>query len=232
VSHLQDAPLAPNMKKGAPVEKVTVFVMGRRAGAVELLLLYHPHAGIHLPAGTVEAGESAMAAALREAQEETGLQGLVWGGLLGVEREELAPAHGVMALSTPVYIRPEAATFSYASATLRNGMLVEVLRADGDFLQVRYAESDRFPDPQYKTFELVGWVPAHTVSGVRVRHFARLTVPNSSSDFSLDSVFDSASSSWTNLDDHHNFTLRWHRLDTLPELVPPQAPWLRYLPAE
>jgi 8-oxo-dGTP pyrophosphatase MutT (NUDIX family) len=76
------------MKKAPPAEKVTIFVMGERAGAAEILFLYHPHAGIQLPAGTVDVGESAMEAALREAQEETGLQGLVWGGMLGEEREE------------------------------------------------------------------------------------------------------------------------------------------------
>jgi 8-oxo-dGTP pyrophosphatase MutT (NUDIX family) len=215
-------PLDASLKKGAPVEKVTVFVMNRRVGIAELLLLYHPHAGIQLPAGTVETGESAMAAALREAQEETGLHNLVWGGMLGVEREELPLDKGVVALTTPVYTRADLT--SYSMATLRHGYLVDVVRAAGDFLQVHYAENDRYPDPQYTTFELLGWVPANTITGVRIRHFAWLAAPDTASD--------SAPSSWTNFEDFHNFTLRWHPLDALPELVPPQAPWLRYLPAQ
>jgi 8-oxo-dGTP pyrophosphatase MutT (NUDIX family) len=207
------------VKRGAPAEKVTVFVMGQRDGVDELLLLYHPHAGIQLPAGTMEDGESAMDAALREGEEETGLQGLVWGELLGKERVELASDKGFMAFSTPVMIRPDGATRSYVAGMLRRGIFVDVLRAEGEFLQVRYAEFDRFPDPQYVTFELVGWVPATAVTGTLVRNFVRLVAP------------DATPPSWTTVDDEHHFTLRWHALDALPALVPPQAPWLKYLPA-
>lgn len=202
---------------GAAVEKVTAFVMQQREGIDELLLLYHPYAGIQLPAGTVEIGESAKMAALREAQEETGLEGLTWGGMLGVERETLSPGTGVMALSTPVYTTPDLT--SEARAELRRGLAVEVVRADGNFVQVRFTETDRYPDPQYMTFELLGWVPAHSVAGERIRHFAWMTAPPSTP------------RSWTHFQDFHNFTLRWHRLDDLPELVAPQAPWLRFLSA-
>src|SRR5690606_23425858 len=118
--------------------------------------------------------------------------------------------------TTPVYTRADATSFSMAA--LRRGYLVEVVRAAGDFLQVHYAENDRYPDPQYKAFELLGWIPANSVTGVRIRHFAWLTAPNATPP------------SWTNFDDFHNFTWRWHPLDSLPELVIPQAPWLRYLP--
>lgn len=205
------------VKKGAQVEKVTAFVLGRRDGVEELLFLYHPHAGVQLPAGTVEAGESAMVAGLREARAETGLQDLVWGELLGEEREELAADVGVIALTTPVYTRPDLS--SLAMGSIRRGFAVEVLRAEGDFLQLRYRETDRYPDPQYVSFELVGWVPAEAVAGVRVRYFVRLSSPAATP------------LSWTNFEDHHNFTLRWHRREEWPELVPSQAPWLRFLSA-
>ncbi len=46
-------------RKGEPVEKVTVFVMGECAGVKEALFLYHPNAGTQFPAGTVETGEIA-----------------------------------------------------------------------------------------------------------------------------------------------------------------------------
>ncbi|MCC6457577.1 MAG: hypothetical protein IT328_21655 [Caldilineaceae bacterium] len=164
----------------------------------------------------MELGESAMAAALREAQEETGLHDLVWGGMLGVEREELPPGEGIVALTTPVYTTPDVK--SAARAELRRGLTVEIVRAADGFLQVRFSENDRYPDPHYVTFEVLGWIPADAVAGVRIRHFAWLTAP------------DSTPRSWTHFDDNHNFTLRWHRLDALPELVAPQAPWLRFLP--
>lgn len=190
--------------------------MEQRAGVDALLLLYHPHAGIQLPAGTVEAGESAQVAAQREAQEETGLVDLVWGELVGEEREEIAPDLGVMSLTSPVYTRPDLS--SLAMGTLRRGFAIEVVRGEGDFLQVRYHEQDRFSDPRYTSFDLLGWVPADTVAGTRIRYFAWLTPTHPTPP------------SWTNFNDFHNFTLRWHQLDDLPELVPPQAPWLRFLP--
>ena len=199
-----------------PVEKVTIFVLGQRDGVSELLLLYHPNAGIQLPAGTVEVGEAAMAAVLREAQEETGLHNLAWGGMIAVEREEFPPGTGIMALPTPVYTTFDNTSASWA--TLRRGLLVTVLRGANGFLQVRYTENNRYPDPQYVTFEVTGWVPASTVAAARVRHFAWLA------------SLETTPPSWTYFADHHNFTLRWHPLDALPELVEPQAPWLRHLP--
>lgn len=205
-------------KQGAPVEKVTTFILSRRAGIDSLLLLYHPTAGIQLPAGTVEAGESPVAAALREAQEETGLSMLGWGGLCGEEQEELADCVGLVALNTPVYIQPTDAMYNYATATLRRGIMVDVLRAQGDFLQVRYIEYDRYPDAQYVSFELCGWVPAKTIAGTRIRYFAWLVAPDDMPDM------------WVNRDESHLFTLRWHPLNDLPNLVDRQAPWLRFLP--
>ncbi len=201
----------------ASVEKVTTFVMGRRDGIDEVLLLYHPIAGIQLPAGTVEAGESPQEAALREAQEETGLNSLRWGGMLGMEREEFLPHQGIIALSTPVYVAPSAT--SAAMAELRRGLQISIIWSKDGFLQVCYTEHDRYPQPQYVSFEVMGWVPASCVASVRVRHFAWLT-----------SVGETALM-WTHFDDNHNFTLRWHPLNKLPALVAPQAPWLRYLPS-
>ena len=51
------------------IEKVTAFVTRRHASGDELLLLQHPHAGIQIPADTVEPCD----AVLRQASEETGL---------------------------------------------------------------------------------------------------------------------------------------------------------------
>jgi 8-oxo-dGTP pyrophosphatase MutT (NUDIX family) len=53
----------------------------------------HPEAGIQVPAGMVESGESLEQAALREVWEETGLQGLEIVAYLGM-REHHLPAAG------------------------------------------------------------------------------------------------------------------------------------------
>jgi 8-oxo-dGTP pyrophosphatase MutT (NUDIX family) len=209
--------MSPIQPMAEPVEKVTIFIMGQRDGVAELLFLHHPNAGIQLPAGTVEAGESPQEAALREAQEETGLNNLRWGGMLGMEREEFLPHQGIVALSTPVHVAPSAT--SAAMAELRRGLQISIIWSKDGFLQVCYTEHDRYPNPQYVSFEVMGWVPAARVASVRVRHFAWLTSAGETA------------SAWTHFDDDHNFTLRWHPLNKLPALIAPQAPWVRYLPS-
>jgi 8-oxo-dGTP pyrophosphatase MutT (NUDIX family) len=49
----------------------------------------HPEAGIQVPAGTIEPGESPSAAALREAAEETGLAGLTTAHFLGEQIRDM-----------------------------------------------------------------------------------------------------------------------------------------------
>lgn len=59
-----------------------------------IVLLYHPDhpdAGIQVPAGTMEDGETPEAAVLREAFEETGLAGLSIVRLLGQTRIDMRP---------------------------------------------------------------------------------------------------------------------------------------------
>ncbi len=51
----------------------------RIQGAVHILLIRDPYGNLGLPKGHLEAGEEAMAAALRETEEETGLESLVLG---------------------------------------------------------------------------------------------------------------------------------------------------------
>lgn len=53
--------------------------------------LYQPEAGIQIPGGTVEEGETFAKAVLREASEETGLTGLLLHRFLGSETIDLSP---------------------------------------------------------------------------------------------------------------------------------------------
>lgn len=60
----------------------------------QIVLLYHPdhpEAGIQVPAGTMEAGETPEVAVLREAFEETGLRGLRIVRYLGRTRIDMRP---------------------------------------------------------------------------------------------------------------------------------------------
>jgi 8-oxo-dGTP pyrophosphatase MutT (NUDIX family) len=59
-----------------------------------LLVFRHldaPEAGLQAPAGSIRAGEDPADAALREAQEETGLRHLRLAGLLGITRRDMRP---------------------------------------------------------------------------------------------------------------------------------------------
>lgn len=65
-----------------PVRKAFAYIT---SGTRVLLFTHpdHPEAGIQVPAGTVESGETPADAALREAREETGLESLAPGRWLG-----------------------------------------------------------------------------------------------------------------------------------------------------
>jgi 8-oxo-dGTP pyrophosphatase MutT (NUDIX family) len=65
------------------VRKVIIYVTRASGGGTELLVFDHrdhPEAGVQVPAGTVEAGETFAAAAARELCEESGLCGLTPSG--------------------------------------------------------------------------------------------------------------------------------------------------------
>lgn len=72
------------------VERVCAYItQGDR-----LLVFSHPHhpeAGLQVPGGTIEEGETPLAAVLREAHEETGLTDLTVRSYLGVREYDLHP---------------------------------------------------------------------------------------------------------------------------------------------
>ena len=71
------------------VDKVAAFVTRKRNGVKELLLFRHPRAGVQIPAGTVEDGESLKTALKREVYEETGLRLVKIEKILGCIENEL-----------------------------------------------------------------------------------------------------------------------------------------------
>ncbi|MFC4337279.1 NUDIX domain-containing protein [Salininema proteolyticum] len=68
-------------------QRAAAYVLRRSSsGGLQVLVFAHkdaPEAGIQVPGGGVEAGETVEEAALREAFEETGIAGLRFGGALG-----------------------------------------------------------------------------------------------------------------------------------------------------
>ena len=197
------------------IEKVTGFVIREVQGEQQLLVFRHPFAGIQIPAGTVEIGEAAEMAVLREVAEEGGLSDVTIKAHLGMEREQF-PAHQCVVLDhTHVYARSDDTSFDWGY--LRRGITVEILRREEDFAQVKYEEPDRVSDPQYVSMCIMGWVPTELLAEVRERHFYLL-------EFNGESV-----DSWQTFTDNHTFTPFWASLTDLPPIIPPQDRWLAYL---
>ena len=199
------------------IGKVTALITRDTAQGGELLLFRHPHAGVQIPAGTIEKGETPREAALREAVEETGLRDLAVRAYLGGEQESLPPEQRVIRETTRIHARPDETSFDWAY--LRRGIAVELTgRHDGLWRQIRYQELDRVPDPQYVSMEIVGWLREEVLADRRERHFFHLTVGVT------------AAERWTVRTDSHAFDLFWAPLDQLPTIIAPQDRWLDWLP--
>jgi len=198
-----------------PVHKVTCFIT--RSGRIgpELLLFHHPNAGIQIPAGTVDPDEDIESAAHREAAEESGLDDLLLIRSLGKSDEPPPPGYALVAHPTPVYSRPDAASFDWAH--FRTGLTVEVLRHEAGFTQVRFEEKDRDINPQYNTYSITGWVPDEALLDQQVRHFYLFEAPGETRQ------------QWSVTTDNHVYELFWAPIKNLPAIVPPQDGWLKYL---
>lgn len=198
------------------IEKVTDFIIRRDGGAYELLLFEHPYAGIQIPAGTVDPGETPEQAALREGWEESGLAGLSLRDSLGYQEDDLAPRQAITLEDTRLYARPDRASSDWAY--LRRGFSVTTLRRDHGFTQIDYSEPDQLLHPQYVSLQITGWVPDHTLATHRRRHF-----------FLLDYKGETPAR-WTVRTDFHDFRPFWAPISALPPVIAPQAAWLQYLP--
>lgn len=199
----------------ATVEKVTAFIIRSTPNGPLLLLFEHPNAGIQIPAGTVEAGETPEQAVLREIKEETGLTAPVLRRYLGMQEENLPEDQRLVASATTVYARPDLSSFDWAH--LHRGTPVEVLRQVPGFTQVKYEEWDQVPDSNYVTLSITGWVPNEVLAERRKRHFFHLEMLGSTPE------------SWEVETDNHVFRLFWAPLAALPEIISPQNEWLRFL---
>jgi 8-oxo-dGTP pyrophosphatase MutT (NUDIX family) len=194
------------------VNKVTAFILREVGKEKQILMFRHPNAGIQIPAGTVEDGETPEIAVLREVVEETGLDKVRIDRHLGVVENELVPGEAVIFTSTVVYARPDTSSFDWAY--LRKGIGVRLQRSSGDWSQVEYIEWDRYPDPQYVSMQITGWVPSSCLAMIKKRHFFQL------------SLMGEAGEQWDRAADYHTYSLFWAPLSSPPPIVDPQNRWL------
>jgi 8-oxo-dGTP pyrophosphatase MutT (NUDIX family) len=209
------------------IEKVTAFIVRGQTSEVskpaalggqtsEVLLIKHPFAGIQLPAGTVEIGERAEEAVIRESAEETGLTTCVIVKKLGVEETVLPADQRIIMSKAPVYARPAATSFDWAH--IRRGIRVNLTgNKQAGFTQISYTENDQLLDPNYITFQITGWVQNDVLANVRHRHFFLLHFAGTTP------------TEWQCNTDNHTFTLFWAPISNLPPLVAPQASWRHWL---
>lgn len=197
------------------LEKVTAFILRPGTEAWEVLLFEHPTAGIQFPAGTVEEGEAPEAAALREGGEESGLSGLKLESFIGSIDERPVIGDHFVAHGTPVYARPDPGSFHWAN--LRSGITVCLLRRSNGYVHVIFEEPDRWPDPQYATYQITGWIPEETVCETARRYFYTLSHRGQTP------------ARWEVAIDNHIFKPFWAPVNAPSEIITPQAPWLEIL---
>ena len=194
------------------LEKVTCFIQNKKG---RLALFKHPYGGIQIPAGTVEPGESAEEAALREAREETGLKQLQVIKLLGVEDIQLPENEFAVLRQAIIYSRPDSSSFDWAS--IRRGIYVNMKGTDGDWCQINYREMNDSRNPEYVSYEITGWTKSELITN----HLHR--------SFYLISAMDETSPSWTVNTDNHTFRLFWGTDEVMSRIQEEQSHWLEYL---
>jgi 8-oxo-dGTP pyrophosphatase MutT (NUDIX family) len=193
------------------IGKVTAFITRDTDAGRELLVFTHADAGIQVPAGTMEAGETPETAVLREAYEETGLTAVRIAAYLGAITPTLEP--GMCYLLEPFTLLDSPGGVATA-ALLTRGYIVSVVDSSGEYDQVCYGfilEEDVF----HLDLNATGWLPRRLLTTNVRRHLFHLTLTAPTPE------------RWTTAADGHFFELYWASFDV--GLIPSQRAWLAHV---
>lgn len=197
------------------LDKVTAFVTRETGTERELLVFQHPTAGIQLPAGTAEAGESVEQAVLREVAEETGLTDVEIVDHFSTIDPALAEDERVLLQEAVLQTSPGDEATLVKAVMLRRGMVVRVLASEGKYVRVTYPEYAQRGDELITVSARTGWLPVKVLTGEVQRHLFHLTTTAPTEHH------------WTKDADGHQFSLFWVPLSQDPGLTPACDRWYR-----
>jgi len=200
--------------------KVTAFIIRRNHAHSELLVFAHPTAGIQVPAGTVEEGETFEYAVLREVHEETGLEQVRLVKMLVESSYSLKGNKQAFLQTTPLFselsLTSASVDIGYGDGSLfRRGMVVSLNREVEGWSEIVHEEYDLNVSPPKTQFSVRGWVPAHYLTARQTRRFFLLTPTQETPE------------TWELLaEGRYLFRLYWVPLVPKPQLMAPQNEWL------
>ncbi|HLG76146.1 MAG TPA: NUDIX domain-containing protein [Ktedonobacteraceae bacterium] len=204
------------MPEQRTLEKVTAFITDEARS--HLLVFRHPSAGVQVPAGTVEAGETAEHAVLRETYEESGLQSVRIVARLQPDLVQdftgaTAPTTVLLQVTTLLTEPTEEAP---PTGRLTRGTWVRVTHSHEDWTHVIYEEIDMNSVPPQTFPRFQGWIPTTQLASRLVRSFYHVVVNGL------------VPRSWEHqAEGKYRFSYYWLPLRPRPQLVEGQDIWLR-----
>jgi 8-oxo-dGTP pyrophosphatase MutT (NUDIX family) len=201
-------------RKTKTVEKVTAFVTRDNGLDYDLLVFQHPNAGVQLPAGTVEMGESPEQAVLREVVEETGLQRVKIKRMLGQLSLVLPEDERIILRMTKLFDSPNFDASSPGGYGLERGSPVRVTGEAGVFSSVLCDLMDWSQQPPTRISGVKGFVRTSLLGSVIERHFFHLEMQKTTPD------------SWSISADGHVYQLYWQPIVPRPQIHPLHNKWL------
>ena len=197
----------------AALGKVTAFITRATSTERELLVFLHPTAGLQLPAGTVEAGETPEAAVIRETAEETGLHSVSIVELLAVIPQPLAEDERMVLQRCVLQASPGTEGTLRLGGFLERGQTVQVIDHNGGFQRVTFTEHILEDDTFVAVSSHTGWVPTRCLTHTVERTLFHLTPT------------EPTPQQWAVNADGHTFALFWIALNQPIGLVAPQQAW-------
>lgn len=195
---------------GVEVGKVTAFITRDTDRRRELLVFTHPDAGVQLPGGIMEAGETPEIAMLREVREETGLTAVKIVAQLETIEQVLDGNDRILNEQYDLELEPGDRGRLVGRHT--RGTLLRIIEVEGHYTHVWHVFKTKDgvlePDPRY-----TGWLPSVYLTNALRRHLFHLTLTAPTLD------------RWSIEADRHTFELYWASLADV-ELVASQQPWL------